>query len=246
MLERTLKTWYTVNMAKRLREKLHLGYVRVSTEEQAESGLSLESQEAKVRAHAFACDRSLADVYKDEASAKNLDRPQIQNVLRLIAEGRVASLTVAKLDRLTRSVRDLAEILDLVKKHNVALVSVGESLDTSTAAGRMVVHMLGVVAQWEREVISERTIAALAVLKKRGMKLGTPANMTPAAQAKGAAANRARAAAGRKLMFPKVLKLREDGQSIRAIAEELEISPTTVQRILRDAEQQPLPFRVAA
>jgi DNA invertase Pin-like site-specific DNA recombinase len=232
-------------MAKRMREKLHLGYVRVSTEEQAESGLSLESQEAKVRAHAFACDRNLADVYKDEASAKNLERPHMQTMLRLIAEGRVASLTVAKLDRLTRSVRDLAELLELVKKQNVALVSVGESLDTSTAAGRMVVHMLGVVAQWEREVISERTIAALSVLKGRGVKLGTPKNMTQAARAKGAAANRAKAEAERNTLLPKVLALRESGSSIRAIADELHISPTSVQRILRTPEQV-LPFRVVA
>ncbi len=67
-----------------------------------------------------------------------------------------------KLDRLTRSTRDLAEILDLFERADAALVSVSESLDTSTAAGRMVVNMLGVVAQWEREAIAERTAAALA------------------------------------------------------------------------------------
>jgi DNA invertase Pin-like site-specific DNA recombinase len=69
---------------------------------------------------------------------------------------------VVKLDRLTRSVRDLADLIDLCAKHDVALVSVGETLDTSTAAGRMVVNMLGVVAAWEREAIGERTATALA------------------------------------------------------------------------------------
>ncbi len=76
--------------------------------------------------------------------------------------GLVERIVVAKLDRLTRSVRDLADLIDLCAKHDVALVSVGETLDTSTAAGRMVVNMLGVVAAWEREAIGERTASALA------------------------------------------------------------------------------------
>jgi DNA invertase Pin-like site-specific DNA recombinase len=75
----------------------------------------------------------------------------------------IERIAVATLDRLTRSVRDLGELIDLCSKRDVALVSVGETLDTSTAAAaRMVVNMLGVVAQWEREAIAERTATSLA------------------------------------------------------------------------------------
>jgi DNA invertase Pin-like site-specific DNA recombinase len=220
-------------MAKRHRQITHIGYIRVSTDEQAESGLSMESQEEKVRAHAGIYERTPLEIVKDEASAKDFDRPGIQSILTMIGEGRVLSVTVKDLSRLTRSVRDLGAFLELIQKRNVTFVSVQETLDTSTAAGRLVVNMLGSVAQWEREAISERTKAALAVLKSRGVKLGTPRNMTPAARTKGVEASRFKAEAERIALMPKVLALRESGSSIRAIADELRISPTSVQRILR-------------
>src|SRR5579863_6123869 len=90
-------------------------------------------------------------------SAKSLQRPGIGNLLEQVRADRVERIVVAKLDRLTRNVRDLSDLVELFAKHGVALVSVGETLDTSTSAGRMVVNMLGVVAQWEREAIGERT-----------------------------------------------------------------------------------------
>jgi site-specific DNA recombinase len=165
----------TRDMAKRTRDlpKLHLGYVRVSTEDQATNGCSLAAQEAKVRAHAFASDRELAEVIVDDGySAKNLDRPGMQRLIELIRAGRVASVTAVKLDRFTRSVRDLADLLDLAKKHDLALVSVGESLDTSSASGRMVVNILGVLAQWERETTAERTSVAMQHMKAQGLFTG--------------------------------------------------------------------------
>lgn len=105
-------------------------------------------------------------------SAKSLRRPGIGKVVDWIHAGGIDRLVVAKLDRLTRSVRDLAELIDLCAKHNVALVSIGETLDTSTAAGRMVVNMLGVVAQWEREAIGERTAISLAHKRQGGQVYG--------------------------------------------------------------------------
>lgn len=93
-------------------------------------------------------------------------------MLDQMKRGLVARIVVSKLDRLTRSVRDLAELTDLCAKHDVALVSVGETLDTSTAAGRMVVNMLGVVAAWEREAIGERTASALAHKRRRRIAYG--------------------------------------------------------------------------
>jgi site-specific DNA recombinase len=105
----------------------------------------------------------VSEVIQDAGeSAKSLQRPGIGSLLEQVRADRVERIVVAKLDRLTRNVRDLSDLIDLCAKHGVALVSVGETLDTSTAAGRMVVNMLGVVAQWEREAIGERTATSLA------------------------------------------------------------------------------------
>jgi site-specific DNA recombinase len=139
-----------------------VGYVRVSTDEQATNGVSLADQEARIRAYAVAQAWTLDEVIVDSgASAKTLQRPGIARLLNDVRAGDIATVVVVKLDRLTRSTQDLGELLALAAKHDVALVSISESLDTSSAAGRMVVNMLGVVAQWEREAIAERTASAL-------------------------------------------------------------------------------------
>lgn len=152
----------------------HIGYVRVSTEEQSMKGVGLADQEARIRAHAFARGVELSEVIVDPGySAKDLKRPGAQRLLEMIRRGQVASVTILKLDRLTRNTRDLGELLELVKKNSVALISVGESLDTETAAGRMVVSMLGVVAQWERETIAERTASAMAYKRRQGAFCGS-------------------------------------------------------------------------
>lgn len=140
-----------------------VAYVRVSTEEQARDGVSLAAQESRIEAFAHATDRSIDEVVVDDGfSAKSLKRPGAERLLTGIRSGEIGTVIVLKLDRLTRSVRDLGLVLDLVSNAEASLVSVGESLDTQTAAGRMVVNMLGVVAQWEREAIAERTALALS------------------------------------------------------------------------------------
>ncbi len=229
---------YDRGMATSTLPKLHLAYVRVSTDEQAETGYGLADQEAKVRAHAFASDRELAEVIVDDGfSAKNLKRPGVQRILALVRAGRVGSVTVQKLDRLTRSVRDLNELLELSTRYGFALVSVGESLDTSTAVGRMIVNVLGTIAQWERETISERTKAGLAVAKQKGVKLGNPRNLTADGRARGAvaggAARRRRALEENAVLLPEVQALREQGLSVHAIATRVGTSPMTVSRLLR-------------
>lgn len=143
-------------------EGMVLGYVRVSTEEQT-SGVSLAAQESRIAAYASAMDWAISEVVTDAGvSAKSLQRPGMTKILEAVRRGEVERVVVLKLDRCTRSIGDLSYVLDLFTKHGVALVSVGETLDTSTAAGRMVVNMLGVVAQWERETIAERTAGALS------------------------------------------------------------------------------------
>jgi DNA invertase Pin-like site-specific DNA recombinase len=82
-------------------------------------------------------------------------------------------IIVAKLDRLTRSVRDLADLLERFAKRGVSLVSVAESLDTGTAAGRLVLNVMAAVSQWEREAIGERTREALGHKKAAGQRVGT-------------------------------------------------------------------------
>jgi DNA invertase Pin-like site-specific DNA recombinase len=150
-----------------------VGYIRVSTERQADQGVSLEAQEAKVRAMATVQSATLVEVVVDGGeSAKSLNRPGLQRLLLLVKAGNVDAVIVAKLDRLTRSVKDLCGLLELLEKKKVALVSVAESLDTSSAAGRLVITIMGAVSQWEREAIGERTRDALGHKKMNGERVG--------------------------------------------------------------------------
>src|SRR5450759_3579584 len=151
-----------------------IGYVRVSTDRQAEHGVSLDAQDAKIRAMATVQGVSLLEVIVDGGeSAKSLNRPGLRRLLSLVNDGGVQAVIVAKLDRLTRSVKDLCGLLELFEKKNVALVSVAESLDTGTAAGRLVITIMGAVSQWEREAIGERTREALRHKRSNGERVGT-------------------------------------------------------------------------
>jgi site-specific DNA recombinase len=94
-------------------------------------------------------------------SAKSLQRPGMDRLLAMVDAGQIKTVIVAKLDRLTRSVKDLAELLDRFQRKGVSLVSVAESLDTGSAAGRLVLNIMVSVSQWEREAIGERTATAL-------------------------------------------------------------------------------------
>src|SRR6266446_6143594 len=147
-----------------------LGYVRVSTEEQAERGVSLDAQRAKLEAYATLYDLELVEVIVDAGvSAKSFDRPGLQHALSLLRKGKTQALLVAKLDRLTRSMRDLGTLVEEeLVKGKWALLSVAEQLDTRTAPGRLVLNILGSVASWERDVIAERTRDALARKRASG------------------------------------------------------------------------------
>lgn len=150
-----------------------IGYARVSTEEQAVSGVSLDDQKRRI---ALFCDmhgHELAGIEVDAGfSGKSLDRPGAIAVLDALKAGRVGGVVIAKLDRWTRRLRDLLDLLDLLDEKGAALLSIGETLDTSTSTGRLVVHVMGAVAQMEREQIGERTRAALAHKRAVGEKTG--------------------------------------------------------------------------
>jgi site-specific DNA recombinase len=152
-----------------------VGYARVSTEEQARGGVSLDAQEAGIRAYCAAQELTLAEVLVDAGeSGKSMDRPQLNLLLERIAAGQVGAVVISKLDRLTRRTRDLLALVeDVFKPGGVELVSLSEQLDTRTPAGVLMLTLLGALAQMEREQIAERTRVALSYKRERGERLGT-------------------------------------------------------------------------
>lgn len=147
-------------------------YTRVSSEAQAESGLSLEHQLTKCRALATVHDYTIVDEITDAGqSAASLDRPGMARILAMVKARKIEAVIVAKLDRITRSVRDLADLLERFSKAHVALVSASDSLNTESAGGRMVLNVMMSVAQWEREAIGERTRDALTTKRARGERV---------------------------------------------------------------------------
>lgn len=151
-----------------------IGYVRVSTEEQAREGVSLDAQRHRLALYAELQGAELVDVLADEGlSGKRADnRPGLQEALRRLAAGEADGLVVLKLDRLSRSTRDVLELVDVSGRQGWSLHSISEKLDTSSAAGRFVLTILAGLAQMEREQISERTALALGHMRAQGLKTG--------------------------------------------------------------------------
>ena len=151
-----------------------VGYIRVSTERQASEGVSLAAQSAKLQAYADLFDLELVAIEVDAGeSAGSLERPGLQRALARLDAFEVSALVVVKLDRLTRSVRDLCDLVDTYFRDGQhSLLSVSEQIDTRSAAGRMMLNMLTVIGQWEREAIGERTKAALEHKRNLGEHTG--------------------------------------------------------------------------
>jgi len=153
-----------------------IGYLRVSTEEQASSGLGLEAQRDTIQRYADA--QGWGVIWYGDAglSAKSLDRPQLQAALariHVIPKRRdVDGIVVAKLDRLSLSVVDFAGVLELARARKWALVAIDLGVDTSTPTGELVANVMMSVAQWERRVIGERTSAAMQAAKRQGRHMG--------------------------------------------------------------------------
>jgi site-specific DNA recombinase len=192
-----------------------IGYVRVSTDKQADHGVSLEAQQEKVRAMATVHGAELIDVVVDAGeSAKSLDRPGMERVLAMVRAGAIDMVIVAKLDRLTRSVKDLAVLLELFQRRNVSLVSVAEALDTGSAAGRLFLNIMVSVSQWEREAIGERTRDAMRHKKANLQFIGNaPYGYRLAEDRKHVEPDAAEQA-----ILRKILSARRCGKSLRVIA----------------------------
>lgn len=148
-----------------------IGYARVSTDEQAREGVSLEVQRERIHAYATGKGLDLVDVLIDEdRSGKDLKRPALQELLARCDRGEVGDVIVLKLDRLSRRTRHLLTLVeDLFLAKHIELHSVSESLDTSTPHGRFVLTLFGGLAQMERELIGERTPSAMAHLRANGL-----------------------------------------------------------------------------
>jgi site-specific DNA recombinase len=202
-----------------------IGYARVSTTEQAERGHSLEAQRAKLEAYATLYGLELVRVEVDAGeSAGSLDRPALQRALRDLKK--CDGLLVVKLDRLTRSVRDLAELVDGAFKKR-ALLSVEEKIDTSTASGRMVLNVLTSVGQWEREAIGERTRTVKRRQRQLGQYVGGDA---PYGWSIGEAG--IEPIAEQQLEIARAVEYRARGLSVRGVAEMMSWSVGRAQRVL--------------
>jgi DNA invertase Pin-like site-specific DNA recombinase len=150
-----------------------IGYIRVSTQEQVATGYGLDAQEAAIRAASLRNDWDLIAVVRDEgASGKDLDRPGLREALAM-ASGADA-LAVAKLDRLTRSLVGLSDLMDWGQRNKLALIALDLGLDTSTDTGRLVARIMASVGEWEREQIAGRTRAAASVRRSQGLVMGRP------------------------------------------------------------------------
>ena len=180
-----------------------VAYVRVSSEEQADSRAGLSAQRAAIEAE---CERrgwQVVEVIEDAGySAKDLRRPGVLAALEQLERKRADGLVVAKLDRLSRSMLDFTAVMARAQKEGWALVALDCAVDTTTPAGEAMAHMLATFAQFERRLIGQRTKEALAVKKAEGTRLGRP----PTIDAK---------------MARRIRSMRGRGMTLQAIADRL-------------------------
>jgi DNA invertase Pin-like site-specific DNA recombinase len=220
-------------------------YGRVSTDEQSESGLGLDAQLASAHAAIGHRGWELAGDVIDAGVSGSVDpdrRSALGPALAALDAGDVDALVVARLDRITRSLRAWAEMVERSRRQGWAIVAVVESFDLSTDSGEMVAGMLAVIAQYERRMIGSRTRHAMAAARARGIRLGRPVEHS---------------AAVRDL----VVKMRDDGATLQQIADRLTSDgeatprggrwhPSTVRSILHsqclDIEASKARERVAA
>ena len=147
---------------------MKFGYARVSTEDQK---LDLQV-DALLRA-----DVDQQNIFQEHISGVKVNRPQLKECMRALRSG--DTLVIWRLDRLGRSLIELCKISQELERREIELVSLSESIDTSTAGGKLVFNMFGAVAQFERDIISERTKAGLKAARARGRRGGRKPSVTP-------------------------------------------------------------------
>ncbi len=216
-----------------------LGYVRVSTEEQADSRAGIEAQRAAIIAEAEKRGWTILTVVEDAGySGKDLKRPGVQEALTTLADGGADALVVAKLDRLSRSMLDFASLMNAAQKQKWALVALDLGVDTSTPSGEMMANVLAVFAQFERRLISQRTKEALAAKRASGVRLGRPSTLS-------------------RQVERRILRERQAGKTLAGIAAKLNADgvptaqggarwhPATIRSVVSRLEREPTPTRRA-
>jgi len=150
-------------------------YLRVSTQEQADSGLGLEAQRATINQHAAHREWSVVRWAVDDGyTAATLTRPALMDALTQLRAHTADALVVSKLDRLSRSLLDFAALMETARREGWAVIALDLGVDMTTPAGEMLANVMASFAQYERRLIGQRTRDALQALKSRGARLGRP------------------------------------------------------------------------
>lgn len=207
---------------------LTVAYCRVSTEEQAAEGFSIEGQASKLRTYAELHDLGNVVVITDPGlSGKNLERPGLQRLLAMVEEGHVSNVLTWRLDRLSRNLSDLILLADRFGMHGVALHSFCERIDLSSATGRMFYNILGSFAQFYREQLAENVRMGQYQAVRQGRWINRPPtgyDLVDGLLVANSEAVRVRT----------VFRLRSQGESHRKISEATGINHSTVLQILRN------------
>jgi DNA invertase Pin-like site-specific DNA recombinase len=198
-------------------------YRRVSTDKQGKSGLGLADQDLAIRAFCESRRLTIAAEFTEIESGKNDARPELAKALA-VARRKGGILVIATLSRLGRRVAFVSSLME----QGVPFACADAPDDEP-----FILHVKAAFAEEEARKISTRTKAALAVAKSRGVKLGTPANLSLDARKRGAETVKARAAADHAAIMPAIEQAKAQGLSVRAIAERVGVSPMTVSRLLR-------------
>ena len=144
-------------------------YVRVSTQDQAQHGFSLDAQEESLQNYAKALGYEIHKIYRDEGkSAKDLNRPEMQNMLKDAEEKKFSAIFIYKLDRFSRSLKDLILTIDQLKGWNVDFISLQDKIETTSASGKLMFQIIGAFAEFERNIIGDRTTFGMARKAKEG------------------------------------------------------------------------------
>src|SRR5579885_379831 len=154
-------------MARADAELWDAGYPRVSTDIQVERD-ALQNQIQALEAYAAAHGLRLRLYPEAGRSAKDTDRPRLQKLLADVRAGRVRSVVVTKLDRISRSLADLLDLMRLFEAHGVKFISLRDNIDTSGPVGRFMLHILGAIAELERAITAERVAEDMKLRAQRG------------------------------------------------------------------------------